>query len=688
MLGYRSLFTVARDSLHGADVESLIASQIHAWLRGKKLDADAVQPGSVVAVGQGAEASLSYEQTPSGSRSSRFFLTEASGWTSQVVVHDPHDGRHDPWVWIDVNSPDDQTIAKAPRLAKMVLEVVEAHDGGVVLDPDVRTLHGDDVPALVAALTDGARRGPVFVAGSSRALPLEPWRALIGTLLRDTTGLAAGFLLDPEATVEFARLAGPSHAVAPGTLRTFLHDVAFDDDLDGRRHRILTTERIATDREAHLLRILGRVARDHTLTNPLPAYVARVEARLIRQADEDFLTSALITTTAKPVPSEAATAVPERQPVAARDELELQLPTSPESGQGILEIDGNPPPASAPTASRPSRAPVVTPSTRGPVSYQATLHEAISESKTETTTAADSTRSPEPVTRDGGLIARILAALRRIFGADGVTPEAIEELGERAAQVAPLRALVKRKEDAEQVLQDTIGNLRAQNATSSRQRDDVVLEWQEQVGRARRLDAELTALRRALAEAGHGELAWTDHLADDDVESLVPESFQDLLVAWSTARENGSLTAVIWTGDDAAVLDLDEHEPSAGWASVTWTILRALDDYARVSAAGTFNGSLDDYLRVTPSGCQGYSANRHAMTESESVRNNDKYATPRLLPVPETIDPSGRRHLWAHFKIANYATVAPRLHYLDATRTDGKIYVGYIGKHLPLPNVN
>ena len=38
----------------------------------------------------------------------------------------------------------------------------------------------------------------------------------------------------------------------------------------------------------------------------------------------------------------------------------------------------------------------------------------------------------------------------------------------------------------------------------------------------------------------------------------------------------------------------------------------------------------------------------------------------------------------AHFKIAQWATISPRMHYLDATARTQVIYVGYIGPHLPL----
>ena len=36
----------------------------------------------------------------------------------------------------------------------------------------------------------------------------------------------------------------------------------------------------------------------------------------------------------------------------------------------------------------------------------------------------------------------------------------------------------------------------------------------------------------------------------------------------------------------------------------------------------------------------------------------------------------------AHFKLAVIGRFTPRLYYLDRVRQDGKVYIGYIGRHL------
>ena len=37
----------------------------------------------------------------------------------------------------------------------------------------------------------------------------------------------------------------------------------------------------------------------------------------------------------------------------------------------------------------------------------------------------------------------------------------------------------------------------------------------------------------------------------------------------------------------------------------------------------------------------------------------------------------------AHVRIAKYGSVSPRMHYYNDAAGTGKIYVGYIGPHLP-----
>jgi hypothetical protein len=56
--------------------------------------------------------------------------------------------------------------------------------------------------------------------------------------------------------------------------------------------------------------------------------------------------------------------------------------------------------------------------------------------------------------------------------------------------------------------------------------------------------------------------------------------------------------------------------------------------------------------------------------------------------VPRDIHPDGAIFMDAHFKIARKGLVSPRIYYHDDASRTGKIYVGYIGRHLPNAHTN
>ena len=91
---------------------------------------------------------------------------------------------------------------------------------------------------------------------------------------------------------------------------------------------------------------------------------------------------------------------------------------------------------------------------------------------------------------------------------------------------------------------------------------------------------------------------------------------------------------------------------------------------------------MERYLRDTPAGRNTLPPNKHAATESESVTKNSIWKKERLLPVPQSVNSSGRAFMLAHFTLGLVGSVSPRLHYLDDVPRSGKVYIGYIGRHL------
>jgi hypothetical protein len=100
--------------------------------------------------------------------------------------------------------------------------------------------------------------------------------------------LAAAYVLDADATARLRDELGPGHAVAPGTVRTFLPGVDPSSDLDRLRHRVLTTQRIVREEGARVTRLLGWRAREVIIERALPRTAVRV-AQILDRVDEEAL---------------------------------------------------------------------------------------------------------------------------------------------------------------------------------------------------------------------------------------------------------------------------------------------------------------------------------------------------------------------------------------------------------------
>ena len=636
MLGYRSHFTVAAVS----DNQPLTAAALHqarSWLRYKGYDADAVEFGQTVKVAEHAEVALAEVRAQDGSLSTMFLLQEHTprgDWTSRLIVHESAHERRDPWLWLDIVSPDDAPFTARPRLTQYLLEVLDGRDGGSQLDPRVRRTTADDVPHLLDALRDPRRRGLVFVAGSDETLPMEPWQKLVGDLLRETTGLAAGYVLDAEATREFNARAGLHHSVPAGTMRTYVRGVELNNPLDARRHRYLGTEQIVTRRAESVRRVLGARAREIALAQPLPTQALRVESLLLAQADRDFFS-------ARKFDSLATASATTGQGEPARSAAVYARPFTSEP---LAATEGpTPPPDENPALP-------TTPDTASSSIVNVEAHLAL------------------------------VSALSSILGTAEVTPATIDLLREKAAEAEALRAAVHRKTNQYESQTVDIARLREARAEDRKRLEDEQLEHAATRDELEDARTEAKALRRRLSAIGQHTDAQRP-VTEYEAEPAAPESFADLL------ERIEDLDAIVWTGDSKKATDLDAHNPLGLWAGKTWEMLLALQDYA-VERAADRAINVDHYLMNTPPHLHGYPANRHAPDESETVKTTKKFSRVRFLPVPRHVDTLGKVFMGAHFKIAQYGIVSPRLHYVDNVHGDGKIYVGYIGPHLPTGNTN
>jgi len=163
-----------------------------------------------------------------------------------------------------------------------------------------------------------------------------------------------------------------------------------------------------------------------------------------------------------------------------------------------------------------------------------------------------------------------------------------------------------------------------------------------------------------------------------------PGSFAELL----ERLDDHVLSRVVFTGDPKYALELDDFDPLGTWAARTWDILRVLDGYAAARHRGDFSKGVHAYLVHTPPGQPGYAPGAHSTQESDSTERSPRLRKLRVLPVPRDVRPDGAIFMGAHFKIARKGLVSPRMYYHDDAGHTERIYVGYIGKHLPNAHTN
>lgn len=641
MLGYRMYATVDGDQ---KSVLPLARDRLHEWLGTKGYHPDALLPGVQTELAKRVNGLLLEHRGPDGSESVQARITETrpdgARWVTQLTVHVPGSAAERPWVWLDVDAPETGDGAggrkpkwtATPRLARHLLEVLDARDGRARLAPVPQHVTPGELDAVVTGLRDPARRGLMFLAGSGTDLPFLPWSELVGRLLADTPGLSAAYVLDPEATELFRAAVGPHHAVAVGTIRTYLPGVDVTNEIDGIRHRVLTTKRIVGDDESRIARLLGWKAREAGTGNPLPSGASRV-ARIFEKLEDRYLLDRLTTATTTAPPTTTTT-----------------LPAAPTSAAA---------PPRAP-ASASASAPGLGPAARSG--------------------GAVIPRQAPSVAEDAERYPRFVELLRDTLGIERVDAETLAEIGRFAA-------LGRRVERVQADLASRLAELQGRLREAEERRVEVVgrledeqLEHANTAHELAKAQAETRHLRGLLTQAGHGAAAWTPPPETELVTG--PSSFDDLIARLS------ELDRIRFTGDKNLTFELDQHNPMGIWAAKSWDILRALQDYARVSAEEGFAKDVDGYLRNTPEGCGGFSANQHARDESEDVKNNSRFKSVRTFPVPVEVDPAGKIFMPAHFKIAKSRMISPRLHYWDGTSRTGLVYVGYIGKHLPTKRTN
>ena len=295
----------------------------------------------------------------------------------------------------------------------------------------------------------------------------------------------------------------------------------------------------------------------------------------------------------------------------------------------------------------------------------------IAEANVEAATAGELVTEIEGYARD-------VALVRRVLGIDVISEENLSRVTRPLSIDADVLDLFQQelntKQDAVDALEDELSQL-----------TDALFDAQvnldvESDARSRAED-EVRWLRSELADNQQWDVAYG--VMPDAVVTDYPESFEDLVDRLQVAE----LPGVMFTGDRSSAEELDGHYDVRTAVRGAWDACLALADYVRYRAGGN-HCNVHMYLQNASSEYRKVPLTKYASTESDSVVNNPKWSDQRCFPVPTAVESSGWVHMFAHFKCARVGMVSPRLHYFDDFSRTGKVYIGYIGRHLPNTQTN
>lgn len=588
-----------------------VEDQFESWLRGKLARTtsawDPPTEESGYHIGPAGQELLAIHHDVNGARHMRLRLTEnnpSGRWRTTVTASAPTAG--EPWVRLHVTG-DHGVPAKVPNLAGYLLGALVIRDGQTWMSSQPQVARLGDVERVASEVTDIDRQGLYIVAGTAGddSVLLDAFVERVPRWTRGTRGLAQVAILDPDATAAFADIVGDSHAVSPWTIRTFDVDVDPAVASDGRRHRVLGTERLAGP-DGPVTAILSRAARHHAVRRPLPPRFLSVDRMLSRIQDRILVESvnptrsgpATATLMRPSEPSEGSTAFSQRallpESVAIADRASAYL-TQLELVKELLNIR---------------------------------------EVSTETLT---------PIAQQLSAVSPSTDALSRIT----------TELEERRDAIVALEKKCDDLDDLSLALEVQLADLQSEHS---------------------RLADEARWLRRRLAAHDGADIAYG--LLPDGRKTVSPSDFDELARMLPQLEAGG----VIFTGDTKTVVALSAYDDFGRVATTCWHCLLALQDYVQARLADEHAGNIRDYLENVPSGRRGVPPNKFA--GKETARTMQEWGNERVFAVPHSVDPSGQVVMEAHFKLGRVGMISPRLYYYDNFVEDGRVYVGYIGRHL------
>lgn len=609
-------------------------------------------------------------------------------WTTRMYsMTATKESRYRQVIWVEVIPP--ASSEEPARRPNLVVELVKQydlclHESGVPISHSVQDIGEEkDVDDLKNWIFSQQRRVAIVVAApisdESDCEAHHQWREVLKTLTDDSCGCASYFLLKPEVYDYFCQCVG-SLKMDKGCLRTYLPQVNPGDDLDFKRHRILTSSTLYHGLDGQtkkfrpeLSRIIARTPCSYIWEKGLDGELKSAQDVLSKQrlevptfrlalAPEVILEEAEETETsvAKAVEHVVQTVLASRKGEESDSKPHEQTTAlqTPQVASDIQRTDRSRRPQWA--------APLIELIRRFAPMFDPRTHDDMSDG-VEALSAGlsviderynDLEQKVHKLTQDfqgeKNKLQKEIDAYEALF-------EQSEENGEAVERVAELEEKIQEQE-----------------IERSYERDEYL-----------KLEKENRRLRHQL---NHPEVGLQDY--DYEEENLdKPPADMATLFDWMTAddryarvREYVEFSAPKRMQD--AIMELDLKAENWRYAADFWKFILVLRDYMRAREAGDFCGSVHQYLKESVGTYRTCSYKRHAPTESQTVRNTPEWRVERVFPIPFDVNPEGKVEMFAHFKTSHSDTNDPRMYYLIDNDHTHKVYIGYIGPHLTNTKTN
>ena len=609
---------------------------------------------------------------------------ENERWTTRMyAMTATKESRYRKVIWIEVIPPASfEGPARRPNLVVNLVSQYEVRESGVLISDSIReVIDQKEVDVLVDQIFDQQRRVAIVVAApisDENDHAHHKWGEILKTLTDDSCGCASYFLLKPDVYDYFCQRIG-SLKMGRGCLRTYLPQVNPSDDLDSKRHRILTSSTLYHGIDSETRKFRRKLSEIIAQTPCTYLWEKGLDGEL--KSAEDVLSKQRIH-----VPTFPSSPVVEVLPDEPHDQ-ELSLTGG--LANSVQE---------ALAKKKPQRF------LEGP-------------STQVLQTRATSTVRTRPIGGREVPWANPLIALIRRF-APLFNPKTHEDLkdgvealsdgikgidkkyDELKASIRTLKLdhLEEKKrlqiaqETGEALLQQVREELSEQIRQVEQEKDrfeDQEIERSYERDEMRKLEAEN---RKLQWQVSHPQLSPHDFV---DTEQYLDEPPEDMatLFDWMTAddryarvREYVEFSAPKRMQD--AIMELDEKAENWRYAADFWKFILVLRDYMRACEVGDFCGSVHQYLKESVGTYRTCSYKRHAPTESQTVRNTPGWRTERIFPIPFEVNPEGEVEMFAHFKTSHSDTNDPRMYYLIDNDHTHKVYIGYIGPHLTNTKTN